>query len=70
MRVLEISLTWQPENIGWNATNENEEYLANSKDPRRVTSSNITVKVRDKILKVETQFDRLLILYKRLAVKR
>ena len=49
MRLLEISLTWKPENIGWNITNKNEEYLADSKDPRRVTSSNITVKVTDKI---------------------
>ena len=45
MTFLEISLSWEPENIGWNVTNRSEEYLANSKDPRRIKSSNITVKV-------------------------
>ena len=47
---LEIILTWEPENIGWNRTNKSEQYLPNSNDPRMVTSSNITVKVRDAIL--------------------
>ena len=50
MMSLEIILTWEPENIGWNRTNKSEQYLPNSNDPRMVTSSNITVKVRDAIL--------------------
>ena len=52
MMVLEISLTWEPQHIGWNITNVSEQFLANSKDPRRVKSSNITVKVKDKILHI------------------
>ena len=46
---LEIILTWEPENIGWNMTTKNENYIPNSNDPRMVTSSKITVKVSDKI---------------------
>ena len=46
---LEIDLTWEPQNIGWNMTNKREKYLPNSPDPRMVTSSNITVKVTDEI---------------------
>ena len=49
MIVLEMILTWEPENIGWNMTNKNENYIPNSNDPRIVTSSNINVKVTDKI---------------------
>ena len=49
MIVLEMILTWEPENIGWNKTNKNENYIPNSNDPRIVTSSNINVKVTDKI---------------------
>ena len=43
---LEIDLTWEPQNIGWNMTNKREKYLPNSPDPRMATSSNITVKVK------------------------
>ena len=49
MMNLEIILTWEPENIGWNVKNKSEKYLPNSTDPRMVTSSNITVKVTDRI---------------------
>ena len=49
MMVLEIILTWKPENIGWNVTNKSEKYLPNSNDPRMETSSNIIVKVKDKM---------------------
>ena len=49
MVVLEIILSWEPGSIGRNMTIENEQYLPNSNDPRMVTSSNITVKVKDKI---------------------
>ena len=47
--VLEIILSWEPGSIGRNMTIENEQYLPNSNDPRMVTSSNITVKVKDEI---------------------
>ena len=49
MMSLEIILTWEPENIGWNIKNKHEKYLPNSNDPRMVASSDITVKVTDKI---------------------
>ena len=49
MMSLEIILNWEPENIGWNVKNKSEKYLPHSTDPRMVTSSNITVKVTDKI---------------------
>ena len=64
---LEIDLTWEPQNIGWNMTNKSEKYLPNSPDPRMVTSSNITVKVKYgvKMMKCNTLF-----IYKRLDVKR
>ena len=47
---LEIILSWEPENIGWNTNNKSEKYLPNSNDPRMVTSSNMTVKVTDKMM--------------------
>ena len=46
MMNLEIILTWEPENIGWNVTNSSEKYLPDWNDPRMVTSSNISVKVK------------------------
>ena len=49
MMSLEITLNWEPENIGLNVKNKSEKYLPNSTDPRMVTSSNITVKVTNKI---------------------
>ena len=51
MMVLEMSISWEPENIGWNVTQKSEEYLPNFQDHRRVASSNITVKVTDKIFR-------------------
>ena len=45
---LEIILTWEPGNIGWNEKTKTEKYIPNSNDPRIVTTSNITVKVTDK----------------------
>ena len=54
MIVLEMILTWEPENIGWNKTNKIENYIPNSNDPRMVTSSKITVKVTDKIYRVNS----------------
>ena len=49
MMNLEITLTWEPENIGWNVKNKFGKYIPNSNDPRMVASSNITVKVTEKI---------------------
>ena len=49
MMSLEIILTWEPETIGWNTNNKSEKYLPNSNDPRMETSSNIIVKVKDKM---------------------
>ena len=43
--ILEIILSWEPENIGWNVTSQSDKYLPDTQDPRIVISSNITVKV-------------------------
>ena len=50
MVVLEITLTWEPENFDLNSTRKRDKYLPILTDPRMVSSSNITVKVTEKIL--------------------
>ena len=65
--VLEIILTWEHENFGLNVTRKSEKYLPNLTDPRMVSSSNITLKVTEKI---PSESYTLLYIYKRLIVTR